>query len=74
VTFALPHETLGEDVAAAAVLRPSASATEAELRRFVGEHLAAFKRPRRIVFLDELPKGPTGKVQRIGLAEKLHVE
>ena len=38
---------------------------------FVGERLADFKVPRKIVFLDEIPKGQTGKLQRIGLAEKL---
>ena len=37
----------------------------------VGARLAAFKVPRRIVFLDEIPKGPTGKVRRIGLAKTL---
>ena len=42
-----------------------------ELREFCGERLAAFKVPRKIVFLSEIPKGATGKLQRIGLAEKL---
>jgi acyl-CoA synthetase (AMP-forming)/AMP-acid ligase II len=71
VTFAIPHDKLGEDVAAAVVLRDGQEASEAELRDFVKAHLAAFKVPRRIVFLDEIPKGATGKLQRIGLAEKL---
>ena len=71
VTFALPHPKLGEDVAAAVVLREGASATERELRDFVASRVADFKVPRRIVLLTELPKGPTGKVQRIGLAERL---
>jgi acyl-CoA synthetase (AMP-forming)/AMP-acid ligase II len=71
VTFALPHEKLGEEVAAAVVLRDSMSATEKELRDFVNARLAAFKVPRKIVFLDEIPKGATGKLQRIGLAGKL---
>lgn len=71
VTFAMPHERLGEEVAAAVVLREGAGAEERELRRFVGERLADFKTPRRIVVLDEIPKGATGKVQRIGLAAKL---
>ena len=44
---------------------------EKELREFAGERLAPFKVPRKIVFLDEIPKGATGKLQRIGLAEKL---
>ncbi len=71
VTFAMPHERLGEEVAAAVVLRDGSGAEERELRRFVGERLADFKTPRRIVILDEIPKGATGKVQRIGLAQTL---
>jgi len=71
VCFGVKHDKLGEDVAAAVVLREGATATEAELRAFVGEKLAAFKVPRRVLFLAEIPKGATGKLQRIGLAEKL---
>ena len=70
-TFALPHAKLGEEVAAAVVLRDGATATERELRRFVRARLADFKVPRRVVFVPEIPKGPTGKVQRIGLAARL---
>ncbi len=71
VTFAVPHDKLGEDVAAAVVLREGAAATEKELRDFLGQRLAPFKVPRTILFLDEIPKGATGKLQRIGLAQKL---
>ena len=71
VTFAMPHDKLGEEVAAAVVLREGKSASEKELRDFVGERLAAFKVPRKVVFLPEIPKGATGKLQRIGLAAKL---
>jgi acyl-CoA synthetase (AMP-forming)/AMP-acid ligase II len=71
VTFAMPHEMLGEDVAAAVVLRSGQEASEAELRDFVKGHLAQFKVPRKILFLEEIPKGATGKLQRIGLATKL---
>jgi acyl-CoA synthetase (AMP-forming)/AMP-acid ligase II len=71
VTFALPHAKLGEDVAAAVVLRESAEASEAEIRAFARARLADFKVPRKVVLLDEIPKGATGKLQRIGLAEKL---
>lgn len=71
ITFALPHPNLGQDVAAAVVLRPSHEATEAELRRFSAGRLAAYKVPNRFVFVDQIPKGPTGKPQRLGLAEKL---
>jgi acyl-CoA synthetase (AMP-forming)/AMP-acid ligase II len=71
VTFALPDEKLGEEVGAAIVLRDGAAATESEIRDFVRGRLAAFKVPRRVVFVAEIPKGATGKMQRIGLAEKL---
>ncbi len=74
VTFAMPHDKLGEDVAAAVVLVDEASADAAEIRAFAAERLADFKVPRKVVFVDEIPKGPTGKLQRIGLAEKLAEE
>nr|WP_294563987.1 acyl--CoA ligase [uncultured Rhodopila sp.] len=71
LTFGLPHPKLGEEVAAAIVLRGGFTAKDTELRDFAGERLAPFKVPRKIVFLTEIPKGATGKLQRIGLAEKL---
>ena len=71
VAFATPHDMLGEDVAAAVVLREGSAVTETELKAFLSERLAAFKVPRKILFLEEIPKGATGKLQRIGLAEKL---
>jgi acyl-CoA synthetase (AMP-forming)/AMP-acid ligase II len=71
VTFAMPHDALGEDVAAAVVLRQGQTVTERALRDFAAERLADFKLPRKIVFLEEIPKGATGKLQRIGLASKL---
>jgi oxalate---CoA ligase len=74
VAFAMPHPTLGEDVAAAVVLRPGASATDRELQRFAARQLAAFKVPRRVAFLDEIPRGASGKVQRAGLATALQFD
>jgi acyl-CoA synthetase (AMP-forming)/AMP-acid ligase II len=71
LTFAVPHPMLGEEVAAAIVLRDGAEVREAELRGFVAARIATFKVPRKFVFLQEIPKGATGKLQRIGLAEKL---
>ncbi len=71
VTFAMPHAKLGEEVAAAVVLRAGMTADEAGLRDFAAARLAAYKVPRRVVFLDEIPKGATGKLQRIGLSERL---
>ncbi|MCC7371089.1 MAG: AMP-binding protein [Chloroflexi bacterium] len=70
-TFAMPHEKLGEEVAAAVVLIEGIPATERELRDFCAGRLADFKVPRKVVILPEIPKGATGKIQRIGLAEKL---
>jgi acyl-CoA synthetase (AMP-forming)/AMP-acid ligase II len=71
VAFAYPHPTLGEVTAAAVVLREGQQADSRTLQDFVAKKVAAFKVPNPIVFLDEIPKGPTGKLQRIGLAEKL---
>ena len=71
VCFALPHATLGEDVAAAVIRNDGAELEEATVRDLCGEHLAPFKVPRKVVFVDEIPVGPTGKLQRIGLAERL---
>jgi acyl-CoA synthetase (AMP-forming)/AMP-acid ligase II len=71
VTFAIPHDKLGEDVGAVVVLREGQTAGERELRDFVSKRLADYKVPRRIVFTEEIPKGATGKLQRIGLAAKL---
>ena len=71
VTFAAPHKQLGEDVAAAIVLKKNTNASEQEIQRFAADKMADFKIPKKVIFLDEIPKGPTGKLQRIGLAEKL---
>ncbi len=74
VAFAVPHPRLGEDVAAAVVLREGQTVTAGELRQCAAASLADFKVPRQIVFVHVIPKGPTGKIQRIGLAEKLKGE
>jgi acyl-CoA synthetase (AMP-forming)/AMP-acid ligase II len=73
LTFAIPHAKLGEEVGAAVVLKEGAELTERELRDFASAHLADFKVPRKVVFLPEIPKGATGKLMRIGLAEKLGI-
>jgi acyl-coenzyme A synthetase/AMP-(fatty) acid ligase len=54
-----------------AVVREGLSATEQELGAFLAERLAAFKAPRKILGVAEIPKGATGKLHRIGLAQKL---
>ena len=71
VTFAMPHARLGEEVAAAVVLHPHALATDSDIRQFAAARLVAFKVPQRIVIVDDLPTGPAGKLQRLGLAERL---
>ena len=71
VCFAMPHPKLGEEVAAVVVLKEGQPATERELQDFVGRRVAEFKVPKKILFMDEIPKGATGKLQRIGLASKL---
>jgi acyl carrier protein len=71
IAFAMPHPKLGEEVAAAVVLLEQAAATEKEIREFAATRLADFKVPRKVMIVDEIPKGATGKLQRIGLAEKL---
>jgi len=71
VAFSIPHKTLGEDLAVAVVLKPGESVQEKELRNFAFARLAGFKVPSQVLILDNIPKGPTGKLQRIGLSEKL---
>ncbi len=71
VCFGMPHPKLGEEVAAAVVLREGQAATERELQAFVSARAAEYKVPKTILFMEEIPKGATGKLQRIGLAQKL---
>ena len=71
VTFGIPHDKLGEEVAAVVVLREGHVATEREIRDYAMQKLADYKVPKKVIFMDELPKGATGKLQRIGLAKKL---
>jgi acyl-CoA synthetase (AMP-forming)/AMP-acid ligase II/acyl carrier protein len=71
VTFAIPHPRLGEDIAVAIVLKSGTTATEKELRQYAARYLADYKVPRRIIFVNEIAKGASGKLQRIGLARTL---
>jgi acyl-CoA synthetase (AMP-forming)/AMP-acid ligase II/thioesterase domain-containing protein len=69
--FAVPHRTLGEEVAAAVVLRSSESRlSERRMRDFVAQHAAAYKVPRHILFVEKLPRGATGRIQRGKLSEQ----
>jgi oxalate---CoA ligase len=75
VAFALPDVRLGEDVGAAVVCKPNAHGVDARsLLSFAETRLAPFKLPRRIIFVPEIPRGPTGKPQRIGLAKRLGLD
>ena len=70
VAFPVPHPSLGEDIAAAVVLRDEASITEPMIREYLFGRLADFKIPSQVLIVDEIPKGATGKVRRFELAEK----
>lgn len=74
VTFAVPNEVLGEEVAAVVVLQPNCTITEKELRDFVRQRLADFKIPRQVLFASEIPRGSFGKIQRTRLAKTLGVK
>ena len=71
VCFGMPHPKLGEEVAAVVVLKEGAAATDRDIQDFVALRAADYKVPKKILFMDEIPKGATGKLQRIGLAQKL---
>jgi long-chain acyl-CoA synthetase len=58
----VPDESWGEEVGAAVVLKDGADTSEKELREHVKAEVAAYKYPRRLWFVDALPKGPTGKI------------
>ena len=67
--YPVPDEKYGEQVGVVVVLRDGAKeATPRELAAYCSDHLAAFKRPVRLTILPEIPKGPTGKIQRRNLA------
>ena len=72
--FPVPHPTLGQEVAAAVVLRSAGILDEAGLIAYARERLASFKVPRRAAILDELPRAATGKVQRAAMAQILGLD
>ena len=74
VAFSVPHEKLGEDLYAAVILRDNNSINENELKDYCRKRLTQFKIPKKILIVDEIPKGATGKLQRIGLHEKLGIK
>ena len=74
ITFGVKDKLLGEAIGAAVVLKSDVKCTEEDIKIYTKEKLADFKIPKYICFLDEIPKGATGKLQRIGLAKKLGLE
>jgi acyl-CoA synthetase (AMP-forming)/AMP-acid ligase II/acyl carrier protein len=74
VTFAVPDARLGEEIAAAVVLRSENAISVAELQEFAATHLTINKVPRQIVFVAQLPKGPTGKLNRFRMAAELGLD
>jgi acyl-CoA synthetase (AMP-forming)/AMP-acid ligase II/thioesterase domain-containing protein len=74
LAFSIPHAQLGEDVGAAVELRAGFSLREEDLRDWAAGRLASFKVPRILRIVEKIPTGPTGKLQRIGLAAKLGID
>lgn len=74
LTFPVKCDRLGESICAVVTLRDGRDLCEADLKAHAGEHLARFKVPHRILFRSEIPKGPTGKMQRIGMASRLGLD
>jgi acyl-CoA synthetase (AMP-forming)/AMP-acid ligase II len=72
--FGMPDKDLGEIVAAAVVVRPGAAVTDEDIRLYVKERLATYKAPQRVVFIDALPRNPSGKVVRAALKSLLEAQ
>jgi long-chain acyl-CoA synthetase len=64
----VPHDDLGEEVGAAVVLKDGEQLSADELQAYVKENVAAYKYPRHVWFVEELPKGPTGKILKREIA------
>ncbi|WP_312336353.1 non-ribosomal peptide synthetase [Anaerospora hongkongensis] len=71
VAFAIPHLSLGEVIAVAIVMKRDKIVSQEEIQRYASKHVVYYKVPHRVVFVDDIPKEATGKVNRIGMAEKL---
>jgi acyl-CoA synthetase (AMP-forming)/AMP-acid ligase II/thioesterase domain-containing protein len=71
LTFPIPDAEVGEEIGAVVELRPAAQLSAADLQAFVATHLSGYKVPRRIFFVDAIPKGPTGKMKRVNMYAQL---
>ena len=74
VCFGFKDKMLGEDIGAAIILKKGQVCNEFDIKQFAQNKLAKFKIPKKIFFVSEIPKGSTGKLQRIGLANKFGLE
>tara|TARA_Y100001935_G_scaffold30137_3_gene23567 strand:+ start:2059 stop:3594 length:1536 start_codon:yes stop_codon:yes gene_type:complete len=74
VAFSVPHEKLGEDLYAAVIIKENVEISENNLKEYCKQRLTQFKIPRKILIVEEIPKGATGKLQRIGLYKKLGIK
>jgi long-chain acyl-CoA synthetase len=72
--FGVPDTRYGQEVMACVALKPGASCSESELSELLENRLGAFKKPKRIIFMRELPKGPSGKIQRLKLPDLIQHE
>ena len=72
--FGYKDKMLGEDIAVAIKLKENKSCTEDDIKSYANEKLAKFKIPKKIFIVENIPKGATGKLQRIGLAKKFGLE
>ena len=72
--FGYKDKMLGEDIAVAIKLKENKSCTEDDIKSYANEKLAKFKIPKKIFIVKDIPKGATGKLQRIGLAKKFGLE
>lgn len=71
VAFAIPHLSLGEVIAVAIVMKRDKIVSQEEFQRYASKHVIYYKVPHKVMFVDDIPKEATGKVNRIGMAEKL---
>ena len=74
VCFPFKSKKYGEEIGCAIVLKETMTISEKELIEYVSQNLAKFKIPDKFIFCDEIPKGPTGKLQRIGLSKMLGLD
>ena len=67
--FGMPDTRYGQEVMACVALKPGAICSERELSELLESRLGSFKKPKRIFFMQDLPKGPSGKIQRLKLSD-----